>query len=195
MDAHTFLFGLQTAGHTNNWMPWTQGEYIRNVLKGGEGHRSASDRGVCNGISTYVVKRWLEGGHASWDIINELEKSSVAEFVSDTQGNGSAGAGVVPEALRQGGFQRRFFTRITLNGNDLLSFTNIGPAYVSLARPGHEMTGHAIAVHGHEKSVFDPNIGFAQGVTLGAYKAIIRAIVDRFYDGSYTNAEIVEFGA
>jgi hypothetical protein len=177
MDRHTFMFGLQQKGLTDDWMPFQQSKYIASVLHGGESGRSRLSGGVCHALSLYVLKQWMASG-INADPLWQLDSPDVAQSIVD-QDDAGGDVALFLKVMADAGHactKESYF----LSYKQAIEHTTTAE-FCMMALGGITKTGHAMICHGTRGAIFDPNVGYIKARSSSGYTWVFLSLFKSFY--------------
>lgn len=177
MDRHLFMFGLQSKGLTDDWLPFQQSKYIASVLHGGGSGRSRLAGGVCHALCLYVIQQWMATG-VTPDPLAKLDKQQVAEGIVDQDDAGSSLQDFKDAMTRAG--HACIHESYHLNHKAAIEHT-ITSGFCLVALGGVTCTGHAIVCHGAQGAIFDPNVGYIKARSANGYTWSFLSIFKTYY--------------
>lgn len=188
MDPHTFLYGLQTAGLSDDWIPWRQSKYINERLHGDlmffGGEKSKHAEGVCNVLGAFALAWWIGKSQFESDVLNYLEQSMVLEEVDAIARLNDSGTFEwfdnfmkAKGAPKAGEFPNKLYSAVARNAQQYVAF---GIGLVAVGKDENSV-GHRIVGSGTQLVCFDPNVGYFRAKSADAFSLALAKLFKTYY--------------
>ena len=185
-DNTIFLNILQMMRITNDWLPFDQSRWIREVLHGSSPSESRFAGGLCNELCAYMMSRWVAGSPGS-QYLSELDRFTVAEQIVDmadaqelsrSPSDADYLAYLVRRRTGRAARLRDAYRGTTRAADEAMKV--IGNCALCMY-PKKKGDGHSILVNAQELTLFDPNVGFIRALDKASLRDALAIILTLKY--------------